>query len=310
MPQLLTTKTVALPPWRLGLAHQRHPHVAHPPALAADAAHPLLEVVLEWRLGRLQRRAPGGAMGGRGWDRLEADAIAQPFGPPRGPTGSGPSAGPGCPCGSSPSVACPHSPRDRGDEAGRHQAMPHPFGDPGGIGLIRLAPRPLLDVGRVHQEDGEVACPDVADRLPVLSRAFHGHMRDAGRGQPVGQGQQVDWLVPKALSSMIPSACCAVGLGVTRHAMTVFLCTSNPAQGVKTTSIAHRQWQAGLAGYPYRKSLPCVLCFRREASDHPWCRQVSGSNGCTGSRHLHSKPTSRPAPWDALYPDGRAQGHR
>ena len=60
-----------LPPWRLGLAHQRHPHVAHPPALAADAAHPLLEVVLEWLRVRLQRRAPGGTLGGHGGDDLE-----------------------------------------------------------------------------------------------------------------------------------------------------------------------------------------------------------------------------------------------
>ena len=67
----MTNKTVALPPWRLGLAHQRHPHVAHPPALAADAAHPLLEVVLEWLRVRLQRRAPGGALGGHGGDDLE-----------------------------------------------------------------------------------------------------------------------------------------------------------------------------------------------------------------------------------------------
>ena len=34
-------------PWRLRLAHQRHTHVSHPPALAAEAAHQFLEVVLE-----------------------------------------------------------------------------------------------------------------------------------------------------------------------------------------------------------------------------------------------------------------------
>jgi hypothetical protein len=33
--------------WRLGLAYQRHKHAAHPPALAAEAAHPLGEVLLD-----------------------------------------------------------------------------------------------------------------------------------------------------------------------------------------------------------------------------------------------------------------------
>ena len=47
---------------RLGLAHQRHKHVSHPPALAAEAAHHLRQVVLELLRLRLQRRALGGAL--------------------------------------------------------------------------------------------------------------------------------------------------------------------------------------------------------------------------------------------------------
>src|SRR5215211_5355960 len=52
---------------RLRLAHQRHKHFAHSPALSAEAAHDLLEVVLELLRLRLQRRA----LSGYGRDELE-----------------------------------------------------------------------------------------------------------------------------------------------------------------------------------------------------------------------------------------------
>ncbi len=57
---------------RLRLAHQGHQHVAHPPALAPEAAHPLREVVLELLHLGLQCRASGGALRGDGRDDLEA----------------------------------------------------------------------------------------------------------------------------------------------------------------------------------------------------------------------------------------------
>src|SRR5918997_5597256 len=84
--------------------------------------------------------------------------------------------------------------------------------------------------------------------------------------------------VPNSFTSMIPSACCPVGSGVTRHAVTVFLWTSNPAQWVNTTSTAHLLGIRGLAGYPSGVILHCVLDFRWEAGDNPWCLEVSGSN--------------------------------
>jgi len=61
---------------RLGLAHQRHKHFAHPPALAPEAAHNLREVVLELLRLRLQRRALGGALRGYGRDDLEDFFLA------------------------------------------------------------------------------------------------------------------------------------------------------------------------------------------------------------------------------------------
>jgi hypothetical protein len=39
--------------------------------------------------------------------------------------------------------------------------------------------------------------------------------------------------------------CCPVESGVTRQAITVFLCTSKPAQWVKITSMAQLPWQRG-----------------------------------------------------------------
>jgi hypothetical protein len=56
---------------RLGLAHQRHKHVPHPPALATEAAHHLLEGMLELLGLPLQPCASGGALLGDGYDDLE-----------------------------------------------------------------------------------------------------------------------------------------------------------------------------------------------------------------------------------------------
>jgi hypothetical protein len=55
----------------LGLAYQRHKHLAYPPTLAAEAAHHLRQVLLELLRLRLQGRAPGGALGRYGGDDLE-----------------------------------------------------------------------------------------------------------------------------------------------------------------------------------------------------------------------------------------------
>jgi hypothetical protein len=56
---------------RLCLAYQCHKHFPHPPALAAEAAHKLPEVLLELlRLG-LQGNALCGALGHDGDDQLK-----------------------------------------------------------------------------------------------------------------------------------------------------------------------------------------------------------------------------------------------
>ena len=52
----------------LGLAYQRHEDFAHPSALSAEAAHELLEVVLEVQSLRLQLCALGDALA-RLWTR-------------------------------------------------------------------------------------------------------------------------------------------------------------------------------------------------------------------------------------------------
>jgi len=63
-------RLASLQPWPLGLAYQCHTHVAHPPALSAEAAHQLLEGVLEWLRVRRQCRTLGGALGGYRDDAL------------------------------------------------------------------------------------------------------------------------------------------------------------------------------------------------------------------------------------------------
>src|SRR5262245_37630068 len=92
-------------------------------------------------------------------------------------------------------------------------------------------------------------------------------------------------MVPNACSSMLPSACCPVGSGVTRHAITVFFWTSPPAPCVKPTSMAHLRGRGGLAGYPCGALRPGGLDLRREADGSPWGLQVSRSNSLTGAWH-------------------------
>jgi hypothetical protein len=188
--------------------------------------------------------------------------------------------------------------RDRGDEAGLHQAMPHQFGQPPRIALVRLAPRHLLGMGRVDQEDREVAFQDVVDGLPILARAFHGHMRDAGLDQPVGQGQQVDGHRPKFLELHDPVGLPPGGIWRDSARHHCLLMHIQPRAMGEDHVHGTPPRAKGLAGYPNVKSLRCVLYFPQEAGDNPWCLQVSGSNCCTGSRHhleidLSASPSGR-----------------
>src|SRR5499426_1924804 len=92
-------------------------------------------------------------------------------------------------------------------------------------------------------------------------------------------------IVPNVRSSASPSASWPVGSGTSRHAVMLFLWTSKPAHRGNTTSIAHLHACKGLAGYPERERLPCVLHFPGEAGDSVWCQQVSRSSCLTGSGH-------------------------
>jgi hypothetical protein len=93
-------------------------------------------------------------------------------------------------------------------------------------------------VGRVDQEHGKIALQNVIERFPVLTGALHGDMRDAAAANQSDKASRSAVIVPNALSSNSPSGCWPVGSGVARQAITVFLCTSNPAQWVNITSMA------------------------------------------------------------------------
>src|SRR5262245_57224643 len=92
-------------------------------------------------------------------------------------------------------------------------------------------------------------------------------------------------MVPNIRSSLSPSASWPVGSGTIRQAVILFLWTSKPAHRRNTTSIAYLLTRRGLAGYPERERLPCVLGFPGEAGDSGWCQQVSRSSCVTGSGH-------------------------
>ena len=78
-----------------------------------------------------------------------------------------------------------------GHEAGPNQSMGHQIGQPGGVVDVGLASRHVLDVGRVGQDQFELAIrQNVPDRLPVDACRFHGDMRRAFGRKPIGQGHQ------------------------------------------------------------------------------------------------------------------------
>jgi hypothetical protein len=115
-------------------------------------------------------------------------------------------------------------------------------------------------------------------------------------------------IVPNSLSSMTPSACRPVGSGVTRHAITVFFCTSNPAPWVKITSMGHlrvrRGWRDTQMSSVY---VACSTSRRKLATIHGAYRYPGPT--VVQARGTNSKSTSLPAQVDAFYTDGRAQGH-
>jgi hypothetical protein len=71
------------------------------------------------------------------------------------------------------------------DEARAHQSMLEQVGDPLGILDIRLAPRHGLDVRGSDDQHLKLVFEDVVDGLPIDAGTLHGHVRAAGRRQPL-----------------------------------------------------------------------------------------------------------------------------
>ena len=64
--------------------------------------------------------------------------------------------------------------------------------EPFAIGHIALAPRYVLHVARVDEEDGEATrFEDLVDRNPVDARGFHRHAGHAARRERVGQAMEI-----------------------------------------------------------------------------------------------------------------------
>jgi hypothetical protein len=59
------------------------------------------------------------------------------------------------------------------------------------IGHVGLAPRHVLDVAAVAEQELEVVLEQIPDRLPVDAARLHRHVRHAETLQPVAQGEQV-----------------------------------------------------------------------------------------------------------------------
>ncbi len=77
------------------------------------------------------------------------------------------------------------------DEAPAEQAVAEEIGDPLGVTDVGLAPRHGLQVRGVDDEQLEAGLEDVVDRLPERPGALHRDVADIGRGQPVGEREQL-----------------------------------------------------------------------------------------------------------------------
>src|SRR5262249_52587243 len=101
---------------------------------------------------------------------------------------------------------------------------------------------------------------------------------------------------------MRPSACWPVGSAITRHAITVFLCTSNPAQWVKITSMSHLRKLGGLAGYPTERFYLACSASTGKLATILGAWRYPGSNSAAGSWHHHRNDLT-------ASPDGRMLPH-
>ncbi len=114
-----------------------------------------------------------------------------------------------------------------GHEAGADQAMSEQVGEPDRSRDVGLAPRHVLDVGGIGQDQGAgVGVEDLPDRAPIDAGGLHG---DVGAGvlvEPGGEVEQAGVVVAKVRTSRRTS------LPSTRRmaATTVSLWTSRAAQ--------------------------------------------------------------------------------
>jgi hypothetical protein len=128
--------------------------------------------------------------------------------------------------------------RARRDEAGPEQAVAEEVGDPLGVPDVGLASGRSLDVGRVDDEELEASSRMLCTGFqyePVLSMATWVTASSASQPTRASSSRVV---VPKVRTAR---SACAPGPGMSRHATTVRLWTSSPAQRGWTTCMARLQ---------------------------------------------------------------------
>jgi hypothetical protein len=122
-----------------------------------------------------------------------------------------------------------------GHEAGPDQPMRHQIGQPCGVVDVGLAARHVLDVGRVGQDQLELAVgQNVPDRLPVNACRLHGDVRRAFADSHSDKAISSWVVVLKVLTTVVT----LLSAMWRTQATTESLCTSRPAQCACKTSIA------------------------------------------------------------------------
>ena len=177
-----------------------------------------------------------------------------------------------------------------------------------------LRPGTFLTCSRVHQQQLEAGCvlEHMPDRLPIRPGRFHRHLGDPLLDEPVPKLNQTIGERRELPHHLRPAA---TALGVRTAAITVFLCTSNPAQ--RCHDHIHHQLLASdryrvVRGAASEEILRLVLAATIKSACRLPHQSEEQAHGTTellgvGGRHAGvSSPTSGPANLTCgLMPHGR-----
>jgi hypothetical protein len=160
------------------------------------------------------------------------------------------------------------------------QAVREQIGDPRRVVDVGLASRDVADVAGIGQDQFEPAFEDVPHWFPVDASRFHGDVRAAVHGEPVGQREQSGRGGGKAAHFVMLRS------GHTTHAGHdgVLVHVESGAAGIENLHVACCEIN-GSGSSPRDRILVSVLAGMTARHHNTGCAQGCGSNCLAGSGH-------------------------